>query len=99
MPPSLTTRFSKPAFSGESFDAALDEARLTSQLQRVKALMLDGQWRTLREIAAAVQGSEAGVSARIRDLRKPGHGGFLIERKRVGDPAAGLHAYRMAPAS
>jgi DNA-binding Lrp family transcriptional regulator len=91
-------RYTPLAFAGSTFEPEHDEVRLTSQLQRVRALMLDGKWRTLREIAAEVQGSEAGVSARIRDLRKPGNGGFVIERKRVGDLKAGLHAYRMAPA-
>jgi hypothetical protein len=82
-------------FDGETFDAARDENRLTTQLEAVKALMLpDGQYRTLAEIAAATGGSEAGVSARLRDLRKPRFGSYRVERRRVPG-AAGLHEYRV----
>jgi hypothetical protein len=54
--------------------------------------MADGNWRTLGQIAALVGGSEASVSARLRDLRKKRFGGYDIERKHVGD---GLWSYRM----
>lgn len=63
---------------GERFPSA----RLASQLTRVKALMSDGRARSLREIAEAVGGSEAGVSARLRDLRKQG---YIVLRKREGN--------------
>jgi hypothetical protein len=87
-------------FGGVTYDPALDEERLTRQLGRVWELMVDGQWRTLREIAERVGGSEAGVSARLRDLRKPGFGGYKIERRRTGPPFSGLFEYRLVlPAS
>jgi hypothetical protein len=44
----------------------------------MKALMSDGKPLTLRQIAEAVNGSEAGVSARLRDLRKERFGRHLI---------------------
>lgn len=69
-----------------------DEVRLSGQLLRVKALMSDGRWRTLRDIAERVGGSEAGVSARLRDLRKQRFGSLSIERRRV---SGGLWEYRM----
>jgi hypothetical protein len=52
--------------------------------------MSDGVWRTLAEIKEAVGGSEAGISARLRDARRPAVGGFIVERRRRGAPAAGL---------
>lgn len=84
-------------FDGKTFDPAHDAKRLGSQLLRVEALMRDGKWRTLAEIVEAINGgSEAGVSARIRDLRKEKFGGYTIEHRRRGDPKLGLWEYRMA---
>jgi hypothetical protein len=51
-------------------------------LERVRALMGDGKRRTLSEITAVVGGSEAGVSARLRDLRKPRFGSASVRRAR-----------------
>lgn len=59
------------AFDGVTYEPVKDYARLNSQLTLVVRLMRDGQWRTLKEIAFDSKGSEAGVSARLRDLRKP----------------------------
>lgn len=83
----------KPQFSGPDVTPA-DAERLTSQLERVKRLMLDGQWRTLRHIAGCVGGSEAAISARLRDLRKPHFGGYEVERTRL---SRGLWSYRVLP--
>lgn len=80
-----------PQFDGESFDAALDQDRLASQLDRVTRLMADGQWRTLGEIQARVGGSEGGVGARLRDLRKVKFGAHHVPRRRR---AGGLWEYR-----
>lgn len=85
-----------PAFAGATFDPALDGPRLTSQLDRVKALMLsDSRWRSLAQIAQLVGGTEASVSARLRDLRKTAFGSFQVERKRQGDPTRGFFVYRV----
>ena len=69
-----------------------DTERLAGQLGRVHSLMRDGQWRTLEAIAQAVGGSEAGVSARLRDLRKARFGGHQVERRRL---TGGLWEYRV----
>lgn len=82
----------RPKFQGKTYDAAKDEKRLTSQLERVRRVMADGQWHTLWELAERVNGSEAGVSARLRDLRKERWGARTIERRRV---VGGLWEYRM----
>ena len=81
-----------PEADGVTFDAERDAERLSSQRVRVLALMLDGEWRTLGQIATAVQGSEAGVSARLRDFRKSRFGGYQVERQRV---TGGLWQYRV----
>jgi len=80
---------------GLTYSKEHDEERLKSQLSRVRRLMRDGEWRTLTDIQQAVGGSEAGISARLRDLRKTRHGSHAVEKKRVGDYRSGLHAYRL----
>ena len=82
-------------FDGHTYDASLDAERLSGQLLRVWSLMRDGKWRTLAEIAEAVGGSEAGVSARLRDLRKPRYGAMTVERRR-SELHNGLWLYRLA---
>jgi len=59
-----------PSFDGVTFDYTQDFTRLIKSLDRVAHLMRDGTPRTLKQIAEAVGSSEAGVSARLRDLRK-----------------------------
>jgi len=80
---------------GLTYSKEHDQDRLKSQLSRVRRLMRDGEWRTLTDIQQAVGGSEAGISARLRDLRKTRHGSHAVEKKRVGDSRSGLHAYRL----
>lgn len=81
-------------FDGATFDAARDGARLSSQLAQVQALMLDGRWRSLNAIVAAVGGNAAGISARLRDLRKPKFGHYDVQRRYLAD---GVWEYRMVP--
>jgi hypothetical protein len=59
-----------PKFDGKTYDPRLDHERLGTSLGRVWMLMRDGKRRTLAQIAEAVGCSEAGASARLRDLRK-----------------------------
>lgn len=84
-----------PDPDGATFDAELDRARLGDQAQRVWAVMRDGEWRTLAELAAAAQAPEASVSARLRDFRKPAWGGQKVERRRRGEATRGLYEYRL----
>lgn len=88
--------YQEPAsFDGWTFDPAHDHGRLAAQLGRVFALMRDGGWRTLEEIGAATGDSVQSVSARLRDLRKAKFGGHRVDRRRRGEPSAGLFEYRM----
>ncbi len=73
----------EPAFDGATFERGLDGDRLLTLLDDVLAVMRRGEWLTLAEIRAAVgRGSEAGISARLRDLRKQKFGGHVVERRR-----------------
>lgn len=80
-------------FDGATYGEA-DEARLASQFDRVKDLMLDGVPRTIYAIQAIVGGSEAAISARLRDLRKPRFGSYRVERRRERN---GVHVYQVLP--
>ena len=81
-------------FDGATYDHLRDAARLNTQMGRVWDLMRDGEWRTLSQIAQAVSGSEAAVSARLRDLRKPRFGGCHVHSEYV---RRGLWRYRLLP--
>ena len=82
-------------FEGQTYNPEHDGARLGTQLERVKGLMSDTLWRTLSEIRSQTGGSEAGISARLRDLRKEKFGGHTVLRRRRGAPSQGLWEYRL----
>jgi hypothetical protein len=81
------------AFDGDTYAPALDQKRLTGQLERVFIAMLDGQWHSLDWLAVQANGTEASVSARLRDMRKSKFGARVIDRRRVG--LSGLFQYRL----
>lgn len=80
------------AFDGDSYEPERDHKRLAGQLGNVFKLMSDGAWRTLAEISTTVGGSEAAVSARLRDLRKSRYGANIVNRRRIG---GGLYEYQL----
>jgi hypothetical protein len=84
----------RPDFDGATYDPQQDHTRLTGQLDRVRALLSDGKWRTLPDIHRLCGGSTQGVSARIRDLRKQKFGANTVEHRRI---TGGLWEYRMVP--
>jgi hypothetical protein len=86
------TTYTPSLFSGDTFDEDRDGERLRRLFFRVQLYMDDGQWHTLRELAVATGGSEASVSARLRDLRKPKFGSQTVERRYI---AHGLWEYRL----
>ena len=79
-------------FDGDTYTPMLDYVRLTGLLSRVYFVMEDGRWHTLGELSVRAVGSEASVSARLRDLRKAKFGSFQVDRERV---KAGLWRYRL----
>lgn len=80
-------------FLGETFVESRDRDRLHRQIDAVRELMKDSEWRALETIAALVGAPEASVSARLRDLRRARHGGYEVQRKYLGN---GLFTYRVA---
>lgn len=81
-----------PTRDGSTYLHERDGVRLHKQHNRVLAAMRDGQWHTLAELAAATKDPEASVSARLRDLRKPRFGSYVVEREYV---ERGLFRYRI----
>ena len=79
----------------DTYEPDQDCARLTGQLLRVYERMSAGGWHSLAELVECCGGSEASISARIRDLRKPKYGSHTIERQRQS-PFTGIWIYRMA---
>lgn len=91
--PKQPSLFDEPVyFDGETYDPALDKNRLKTLLGRVFDFMGDYRWHTLGEIQRSCGGSEAGVSARLRDLRKARFGSYTVHRKRVDE---GLWVYQL----
>ncbi len=79
---------------GETYEPAVDLAPLNAQAQRVYAVIKDGAWYTLAQIASLTGDPEASVSARLRDLRKDRFGGMNIQRSRP--KGTRLWEYRLA---
>ena len=69
-------------FDGITY-APEDHDRLKTLLARVRLLMSDGAQRTLAQIQYECGGSEASVSARLRDLRKEENGGHKVTGTRL----------------
>jgi hypothetical protein len=79
-------------FDGQTLDDR-DTPRLKRQLDGVLRALKTGGWWTLSRLAEEAGGSEAGVSARIRDLRKLRWGAHTIDRRRL---PGGLYQYQLA---
>lgn len=82
-------------FSGPAYDPAKDQTRLSNQHLQIRETMLDGEWRTLKEISALLGYPESSVSAQLRHLRKPRFGSYVVERRARGDRSKGLFEYRV----
>ncbi len=80
-------------FGGSTYEPGEDRERLTTLLARVRHAVTHprGSWWRLDALRSACGGTEASVSARLRDLRKDKFGAHDIERRRV---AGGLFEYR-----
>lgn len=69
------------------------------QLKAVRDILSDGDWWTFDRLKVSMLNSgigisEAGVSARLRDLRKPCYGGHVIDRRATG--RKGIFEYKMS---
>lgn len=77
-----------------TLDPKLDRPRLNTLCALVLDAMGRGEWMTLGEIREAVgRGSEAGISARLRELRRI-HG-YEYDKRRRGLSQGGLWEYRL----
>ena len=85
---------------GPTYDPDRDGERLASQQAETHRFLQDGRWHTLAEITAGVSValgrtcSDASISAKIRALRHPRHGGHDIQSRRV---SGGTREYRWLP--
>lgn len=70
-----------------------DQARLTTQLERIERLMSDHCWRTVDEIVAVTGDPAPSVQAQLRHLRKVEFGSYVVDRRHRGDPSDGLYEY------
>ena len=82
-----------PRFNGADYKPQYDDARLTGQLKRVWNCMIDGRWRTLREIADVTGDPESSISAQLRHLRKQRFGAHTVLKRNRGDRQHGLYEY------
>lgn len=82
-------------FSGDTYEPEYDRDRLAQQLERVRTLMADSEWRTLNEIAGVTGDMVQSISARLRDFRKKRFGSHTVLRQRRGPPGDGLWEYRL----
>lgn len=80
-------------FDGADYIPKRDDRRLLGQFEKVRALMLDGAWRTLQQIADAIGEPPASVSAQLRHLRKERFGAYTVEKCYCG---SGLYKYRVS---
>jgi hypothetical protein len=84
-----------PQFSGSDYQPAFDFKRLRKQHENIRDLMLDGHWRTLREIAWILNYPESSISAQLRHLRRPKFGSFTVLKRSRGDRQRGLFEYQV----
>src|SRR5712691_11003937 len=84
---------------GPAYDAAYDGARLRTQTEIVREVMLSASacatWLTLREIELLTHFPQASISAQLRHLRKRAFGGWAVQKRRRGPAATGLWEYRV----
>jgi hypothetical protein len=82
-------------FAGAAYVPELDRERLGKQIRRVYDCMLGGAWRTLGEVSRITGDPEGSVGSQLRNLRMERFGRHKVDRRRRGDPAAGLFEYRL----
>lgn len=79
-------------FFGADYDPVHDKGRLLNQYGRVLSVMIDEQWRTLKEIADITKDPEASISAQLRMI---GKSGYKKERRSRGKRENGLYEYKI----
>jgi len=99
---SLLAAFDEPAQSSETAtvpESREEAARISGARSQVKAIMGDGAWRTLPQIATELKRRfgarymETAISAYVRELRRKG---FTVECQKTR-PGSNLYQYRAHP--
>ena len=91
----LQIDFKTARFNGSDYNPTFDNARLTGQIKRIYALMIDGKWRTLAEIETATGDGQASISAQLRHLRKDRFGKHTVNKRSRGERENGLFEYQL----
>lgn len=81
-------------FNGPEYSHKEDHSRLLKQHERILRLMMDGEWRTVKEISRITRDPENSVQAQLRHLRKPRFGAFIVSRRKVEKTRA-LYEYHV----
>jgi len=92
----LEIPFQENRYNGPVYDPIHDNKRLDKQIGRVFDCMIDGRWRTLKEIACVTDDPEASVSAQLRHLRKPRFGSYHVDKRNRGQRGNGLFEYKLS---
>lgn len=82
-------------FSGATYVPSQDQGRLQTQLGKIYFCMHDHKWRTLSEISQMTGAPESSVSAQLRNLKKPAHGGYILNKRSRGERSHGLFEYQI----
>lgn len=82
-------------FNGSDYIPEFDQERLTGQIKRIYSLMIDGKWRTLKEIENTTNDPQSSISAQLRHLRKVRFGFHIVNKRRRGEPSNGLFEYKL----
>lgn len=85
---------------GPAYDKKRDVARTSAQMERIRKYMLASKdWQTLDQISAGLvmlyeaHFPAASVSAQLRHLKRPEHGGYILDKRYIGN---GLWAYKLS---
>jgi len=89
------TLFDNPQFNGPDYVPEFDQDRLGDQIKRIYSVMIDGKYRTLREIERLTNDPQASISAQLRHLRKKRFGSHIINKRRRGKETNGLFEYQL----
>jgi hypothetical protein len=79
-------------FDGSDYVPDRDNDRLQGQMDRLKAVMKDGHFRTLQQIHELTGDPEASISAQLRHLRKIRFGNYAVNKHHV---SGGLFEYQV----
>ncbi len=82
----------QPEFDGAVYDTFRDKDRLTAIQKKLFEVMKGGGWFSIPELEKAIDSSQTGISAGIRNFRKVKFGGYKVERKYQG---RGFYLYRL----